>query len=69
MAQQLDINRASLHTLEDIFHSRERAQLIVNKRELLGDFKSWEDIKEKLPGFDDALIQRLRAAGLGVGSA
>jgi len=64
----LNINHASAYELEAALHSREQAQLIVNKRELLGDFKSWDDVRENVPGMTDKVVQSLRDEGLTVGS-
>jgi len=40
----------------------------VNKRELLGDFKSWDDVRQNVPGMTDKVVQALRDEGLTVGS-
>jgi len=65
---QVNINQASLPALESVFHSRKRANQIVNTRELLGDFNSWDEVKERLTGIDDAVIEAWREAGVTVGS-
>jgi DNA uptake protein ComE-like DNA-binding protein len=67
MAAQVDINRATLFELDRIFRDRERAQQILNKRELVGDYKSWDDVRERLPGMTERLIQDVRNAGLTIG--
>jgi DNA uptake protein ComE-like DNA-binding protein len=68
MEQPVDINQATIWALESAFHSGKRARQILNTREVLGDFKSWNDVKEKLPGIDDDMIRGLQQAGVTVGS-
>lgn len=63
----VDINHASLFELECVFHDRERAQQVLNKRELLGDFTSWDDVRERMTGMSDELIRQLSAEGLTIG--
>lgn len=66
--EPININDASIAVLEAVFHDRERANQILNARELSG-FRNWADLKERLVGFDDAAIARLQEAGVTVGSA
>jgi DNA uptake protein ComE-like DNA-binding protein len=68
MGEPVNINDASICALESAFHSGKRARQILNTRELLGDFKSWNDVKERLPGIDDEMIRSLQTAGVTVGS-
>lgn len=65
--KHLDLNTASIIDIELTFHDRERANQIVNKRELLGDFKSWDDVRDKLPGISEGMVEDLREAGVTVG--
>jgi hypothetical protein len=61
------INQASVFELERVFQNRERAQEVINKRELLGDFQSWDDVQKRLTGVSDRAMRDLRSAGLTVG--
>jgi hypothetical protein len=63
----IDINHANTHDLERVLRDRDRAQLIVNKREVMGDFKSWEELQETVPGLTDDKVRALRAKGVTVG--
>jgi DNA uptake protein ComE-like DNA-binding protein len=63
----VDINTASVYELERTFHNRERAQEILNKREQFGDFRDWEDLRDKVHGISDRLIRELSDAGVIVG--
>ncbi len=65
---EVDINRASVYELERAFHSRERAQEILNKREQFGDFKDWEDVREKVYGVSDRITRELSDSGVTVGA-
>jgi Helix-hairpin-helix motif len=65
---RMDINTASVYELERTFHNRERAQEVLNKREQFGDFKNWEDLRERVHGISDRLIRELSQAGLIVGA-
>jgi hypothetical protein len=67
MKAQIDLNHAGIQEIERAFHSRQRANQVLNKRELLGDFRSWDDVKEKLPGISDELVRALREAGVTIG--
>lgn len=65
----MDINRASAEELERTFEvDGTRARYIVEHRERFGPFKSWEDVKQ-VPGFEDKMVENLRAAGLTVGTS
>jgi DNA uptake protein ComE-like DNA-binding protein len=66
MKAHVDLNHSTIQELERAFHSRERANQILNKREILGDFKSWADVREKVPGFGEDTVQSLREAGVTV---
>jgi hypothetical protein len=67
MAAQVDINHAGVFELDRVFHDRERAQQVLNQRELAGDFKSWEDVQQRIAGMTDRRVHDLRDAGLTVG--
>jgi Helix-hairpin-helix motif len=64
---EVDINTASVYELEHALHNRERAQEILNKREQFGDFKDWDDLREKVHGMSDRLISELSDSGVTVG--
>lgn len=64
----MDINRASREDLQQAFEvDGERAQYILDKRNQLGGFDSWEQIKEVVPSIEDGMVENLRAAGLTIG--
>jgi DNA uptake protein ComE-like DNA-binding protein len=65
--KSLDINHASTCELEQLLHDREQAQLIVNKREIVGDFQSWEEVQKTVPGLTDEMVHALRTKGVTVG--
>jgi competence ComEA-like helix-hairpin-helix protein len=65
----MDINKASMEELQSAFQvDGVRARYLVDRREKTGPFRGWEDVKE-VPGFDDKMVENLRAAGLTVGGA
>lgn len=65
---EVDVNRASVSELEGACHSRERAQEILNRRELLGDYKDWDDFCKKLQGRTERLARALQSAGFTLGA-
>jgi hypothetical protein len=62
----VNINTATVFELERALHNRERAQEILNKREQLGDFKDWDDLRAKVHGISDRLIRELSDSGVTV---
>src|SRR5436305_11261305 len=65
----MDINKASAEELENAFQvDGTRARYIVEHRQKQGSFKSWEDVKQ-VPGFEDKMVDNLRAAGLTLGKS
>lgn len=69
MADTKDINKATPEELQRAFQvNEERAQALIEKREELGGFKSWEDVKQ-VPGISEGMIQNLQEAGFTVGGA
>jgi DNA uptake protein ComE-like DNA-binding protein len=65
----MDINKASAEDLERAFQvDGTRARYIVEERDKLGGFESWDDVK-KVPGFEDKMVENLQAAGLTIGKA
>jgi DNA uptake protein ComE-like DNA-binding protein len=65
----MDINKASREELEKAFEvDGHRAEYIVNKRAELGGFKSWDQFKQVVPGFEDKMVENLEAAGLTLSS-
>jgi competence ComEA-like helix-hairpin-helix protein len=63
----MDINKASAEELERAFQvDGLRARYIVDERDKLGGFKSWDDVK-KVPGFEDKMVENLQSAGLTIG--
>lgn len=64
----MDINQASRQQLEQAFQvSTERAEHILRKRDELGGFASWEQLKQSVPGIDDKTVANLQDAGLTLG--
>lgn len=63
----MDINKASSEELEQAFQvDGVRARRLVDRRKASGPFKSWDEIKS-VPGFEDKMLENLRAAGLTIG--
>ncbi|WP_438022426.1 ComEA family DNA-binding protein [Sorangium sp. So ce233] len=66
MAETIDINKANAEELQRALQvSEECARMILDKREQLGGFTSWEQLKQ-VAGVDDALIESLSDAGMKV---
>jgi DNA uptake protein ComE-like DNA-binding protein len=66
--KSVDINRASRDQLERAFQvDGQRAEYIVQKRQELGGFKSWEQFKQVVPGFEDQMVENLEEAGFTLG--
>jgi hypothetical protein len=64
----MDINRASAEELKRAFEvDGERARYIIEKRNELGGFENWEQIKEIVPSIEDKMVDNLRAAGITIG--
>jgi DNA uptake protein ComE-like DNA-binding protein len=64
----MDINHATAEQLEQAFEvDGERAHYIINKRNELGGFSSWEQIKQVVPSIEDHIVENLRRAGLTIG--
>ncbi|WP_437630188.1 ComEA family DNA-binding protein [Sorangium sp. So ce854] len=63
MADTMDINRASAEELQRAFKvSEERARMILDRREQLGGFSSWEELKQ-VAGIDDVTVESLKDGG------
>ncbi|KYF71710.1 ComEA family DNA-binding protein [Sorangium cellulosum] len=66
MAETIDINKASAEELQQALQvSEECARRIVEKREQLGGFSSWEELKQ-VAGIDDAMVESLKDGGFKV---
>jgi len=64
----MDINKATPEELEKAFQvDGIRAGYIIERRDKQGPFRSWEEVKQ-VPGFEDRMVENLRAAGLTLGS-
>jgi DNA uptake protein ComE-like DNA-binding protein len=64
----MDINRATKEQLEEAFQlDGQRAEYLVLTRQQLGGFKSWDQIKDEVPSFEDKMVANLQAAGLTLG--
>ena len=44
-----------------------RARYLIEQRNKLGSFTSWEQVKQ-VPGFEDKMVENLRNAGLTIGT-
>jgi DNA uptake protein ComE-like DNA-binding protein len=59
-----DVNEATAEDFERVFQvDGERARYLVQRRQELGGFSSWEQIKQEVPSFEDKMIQHLEEAG------
>ncbi|MGZ4814422.1 MAG: ComEA family DNA-binding protein [Terriglobales bacterium] len=64
-AKGIDLNSASEQELEQVGGiGPERARRIVEQR----PFQSWDDLKNKVEGFSDKLVEDLKEAGATIGS-
>ena len=62
--RSLNVNTASAEDLEKVFQlDGERARYFIDARNRIGRFKSWEQIKEEVPSFEDGMIENLKEAG------
>lgn len=65
-AQSMDLNSASEQELSRIGGiGSERARRIVQNR----PFQSWDDLKQKVEGFSDTMVEDLKRAGATLGSS
>jgi DNA uptake protein ComE-like DNA-binding protein len=63
-ASNVDLNSASQEELEQVGGlGQERARRIIQAR----PFNSWEDLKNKVEGFSDTLVNDLKQAGATIG--
>ncbi|KYF82577.1 hypothetical protein BE11_04180 [Sorangium cellulosum] len=63
MAEAIDINKASAEELQRTLQVNEEcARRILDRREQLGGFTSWEEIKQ-VTGIDDATLESLKDGG------
>jgi hypothetical protein len=64
----MDLNVATPEQLELAYEiDRDRARAIVQKREHLGGFTSWDQLAREVPGMSKPLVANLRRAGLTIG--
>lgn len=59
----IDLNTAGREVLERIGIGGERSEQIINKR----PFANWEDLKQRVPGIDDKVVNMLQQAGVKIG--
>lgn len=63
MAEAIDINKANAEELQRALQvSEECARRILGRREQLGGFSSWEEVKQ-VAGVDDTMIESLKDSG------
>jgi hypothetical protein len=46
----------------------ERARYLVETRERLGGFRSWDELTREAPSFDEDMVENLKSAGARIGS-
>ena len=64
----MNLNNASAEQLEEAFQvDGTRARYLIEQRNKLGSFTSWEQVKQ-VPGFEDKMVENLRNAGLTIGT-
>jgi DNA uptake protein ComE-like DNA-binding protein len=64
----LDVNAASIEDLESVFQmDGERARYLIETRNRLGGFESWEQLKEEAPSFAEGMVQNLQQTGATIG--
>lgn len=68
-ASRLDINSASEEELQRVFQmDGQRARYLVETRQRLGQFHSWDELKREAPSFDDGMVENLKKAGATISS-
>jgi DNA uptake protein ComE-like DNA-binding protein len=68
MPASIDLNHATKEDLMEIPNFNVgRIRRLMQTRERLGGFKTWDDVK-KAPGFRDGMVRRLQEAGFTLGS-
>jgi DNA uptake protein ComE-like DNA-binding protein len=66
----MDINKVTAEELGRVCQiDGEHAASFLQKRDELGGFASWEQIKDEVVSFDASMLKRLKKAGYGFGSA
>lgn len=67
---RLDLNSASAEELESVFQiDGTRARYLVEARKRVGSFRSWEQLKEEVPSFEDGMVRNLQEAGAHLGQS
>lgn len=68
MRASIDLNKATEEDLMKVPNFNVgRIRRLMQTRERLGGFKSWDDVK-KSPGFRDGMVRKLQEAGFTLGS-
>ncbi|HKU28514.1 MAG TPA: helix-hairpin-helix domain-containing protein [Candidatus Sulfotelmatobacter sp.] len=68
MSAGIDLNTAKKEDLMQVpDFNIGRIRRLMQTRERLGGFKTWDDVK-KAPGFRDGMVRRLQEAGFTVGN-
>jgi competence ComEA-like helix-hairpin-helix protein len=64
----MDLNNATPEQISNAVPmiGKDKAQTLIDMRQKMGGFKSWDDVK-KVPGFSDEMVNGLRDAGMTVG--
>lgn len=45
-----------------------RAQYLIEARNRVGGFRSWEQLKQEAPSFEEGMVQNLQQAGATLGT-
>jgi DNA uptake protein ComE-like DNA-binding protein len=62
-SKQLNLNSASAEELERVSQiDGERARYLIEARDRIGGFRSWEDVKREAPSFEAGMVDRLKQA-------
>ena len=68
MLASIDLNEATPEELMQVPNFNVgRIRRLLQTRERLGGFKTWDDVK-KAPGFRDGMVRKLQEAGFTLGS-
>lgn len=61
----INLNSASAEQLERAAQlDGMRAHYLIDARNRLGGFQSWDDVKREVPSFEDGMIENLKKAGI-----
>lgn len=59
-----ELNSASAEDLQNAAQlDGQRAEYLIEARNRLGGFKSWDEVKREVPSFEDGMVENLQRAG------